>query len=67
MTKQEIPQVQSLTQGIEWDREHLVRLLREYRAEHGPVMRPYRRDLCRRVIRDIRIAQANLKTWGVAA
>lgn len=67
MTNREIPQVQSLTQGIEWDRQHLARLLREYRAERGPIMRPYRRDLCREVIKHIRIAQANLKTWGEAA
>ena len=64
MTKQDLPQVQSLKQGIEWDRQWLERLLREYRAEHGPVMRPYRRDLCRKVIRDIRCAQMNLASWG---
>ena len=67
MNIREIPQVQSLTQGIEWDREHLARLLREYRAERGLIMRPYRRDLCRQAIKHIRIAQANLATWGEVA
>lgn len=64
MTKIELPEVRRLRQAIEYDRQWLARVLREYRAEHGSIMRPYRRDVCRKVIRDIRAAQANLGLWG---
>jgi len=54
----------SLSRTIQYDLEHLRACIAQWRAEHMPHMRSYRRAVCSRVIWHIRIAQSNLASWG---
>lgn len=55
--------IESIAQGIEDDYEQLRREMRQWRDEHGWIMRPVYRGRCRATIRRIRAAIYVRKSW----